>query len=174
MNERIIELTFNPEHFRELYYSDNGRTIFTDKNSKKGLIFTIATALGILITYYASMENGGISFLIVFFCMIFIPSVIYTTNKITKFLKFKSSIDKYMTELSKIKRHSIRLTENAIELTQDSTITINKWESISSAKVEHNVITMFNQTTPLFFFPAKSMQQKDFETLSEIIRRKIN
>ncbi len=71
------------------------------------------------------------------------------------------------------KSHQLKLTLAALELIQDSTITLERWENIKSAQIFDDHIMLCKSDGPAFIFPAKSMTADEFFKLRNFIINKI-
>ena len=173
MEDLNIKLTFNPDHFREMYYQDGKGSILKHKPTKKAILYCFLTALITFGIYFASFKRPDISWLIVLGAIILLCTGVYAVSVIAQHLKWKRSIEKFIKDIAQYKSHQLKLTSAAMELIQDSTISIEKWENIKSAQIKDDYIMLLNSNEPLFIFPAKSMDPEEFYKLKDFIINKI-
>ncbi len=76
--------------------------------------------------------------------------------------------------MSLYKNYEIGLTEKSIEVTFDSSSTIDNWDVFKMVQIENDYITLSKKDEELnYIFPAKSMTEEKFATLEEFIRTKV-
>lgn len=173
MEELNIKLTFIPDRFREMYYHNGKGHILTYKPTQKAIIYCLLIIVTILCIYFYSFKNPGISWLIVLAAIIFLFTGIYAIYEVLKYLKWKKDVEASVRENSKYELHHLKLTAAALELTQDATITIERWENIKSATIDDNHIMLFKLSGPAFIFPASSMKTDEFLKVKDFIVNKI-
>ena len=173
MEDLNIMLTFNSSHFREMYYQSNRGNIFKYKPTQTVILYCLFSALITFIIFLASFKKPQISWLIVLSTIIFLFTGIYAIYVVTKHLNWKISIEKFLKEISAYKSHQLKLTSAALELIQDSKITIERWENIKSAQIFDDHIMLSKSDGPAFIFPAKSMNTEEFLKLKDFIINKI-
>ncbi len=169
MEDLNITLTFNPDHFREMYYHDGKGSIFKYRTTKNAIIYCLLIALITYAIYLASFKRPEISWLIVLGAVFFIFTIVYAIAVITQYLRWKSSIEDLLKDIAQYKSHQLKLTSAALQLIQDSTITIEKWENIKSVKINDTYIMPLKSDGPAFIIPAKSMSPKEFTKLKDFI-----
>lgn len=173
MEELKIELKYNPQDFREIYYQNGQGSVFTYKPTQTAIIYFLSIVLFICIIYFVSYQRPYMSWLLVFALIILLITIIHGVIIITKYLRWKAATKNFIRELSRYKSFNIHLTSSAIEFTQDSKITIDKWDSIQSVSIFENYLMMFKGTELAYFIPEKSMKPDEFIKLKNFITLKI-
>jgi hypothetical protein len=173
MEEFNIHLTYNPDHFREIYYRNGQGNIFTHKSFRNAIIIPIVLLVITAIIYLISNKFPGISWLIGVGLVVILGATVYAIIAIIKYTRWKASTEAYLKELSQYKSYNLSVTANAIEVALDSKIVIEKWENIKSAIIETDYMLLRNQSGPAYIFPAKAMKTDEFEKLKEFIKIKI-
>jgi K+-sensing histidine kinase KdpD len=169
MEDLNIILTFNPDHFREMYYQNEKSNILKYKPTQNAILYCILAALITFVVYLASFMRPDISWLIVFSTVILLFTVVYAIAVIAQHLKWKNSIEAFLKDIAQYKSHHLKITSAALELTQDSTITIEKWENIKSVQINETYIMPLKSDGAAFIFPAKSMNPEEFTKLKDFI-----
>jgi hypothetical protein len=173
MEDLNISLTFNPDRIREMYFSNGNGSIFTYKPTQNAFISCVVALIINVLIYLASFSNPGISFLIFIGAIIFLIVLFYSIFVFNKYIKWKKDVEAFVKENQKYKIHLLKLTSSALELTQDRTTTIERWENIKSAKLDDIHIILITSGGPSFIFPASSMTAEEFSKLKEFIANKI-
>lgn len=169
MEDLNITLTFNPDHFREMYYHDGKGSILKYKPTQNAILYCLLTALITFGIYLAAFRRPDMSWLIVLGAVAFLFTIVYAIAVITQYLKWKSSVEDFLKDIAQYKSHQLKLTSAAFELIQDSTITIEKWENIKSVQINDTCIMPLKSDGPAFILPAKSMNPEEFIKLKNFI-----
>lgn len=171
MEELKIQLTYNPDYFREIYYKNGQGSILTYKPVRKFIIAIVALTIATVIIYFLSYKFPGISWLIVVGLVAIFIKVAYAIIPITTYAKWKTNIETYLKEVSQYKSYSLAVTAHTIEVALDSKISIEKWDNIKSANIENDHIILRGDTS--YIFPARTMKPEEFEKLKEICKMKM-
>jgi hypothetical protein len=173
MDDLKIALTFDPGHFKELYYQDGQGSVFTYRPTQKAIAYFIGVALFTLIIYLVSDNMPDISWLIIPGLLWLLFTGIQAFGVISHYQKWKNSFKALLKDLAKYKSYTTQFTFSAIEVTQDSTILIEKWDSIKSAQIYDTYIMLYKADEPAYIFPAKSMKPEEFIKLKDFIIAKM-
>jgi len=173
MEDLNIMLIFNSGHFREMYYQNNRGNIFKYKPTQTAILYCLFSALITFLIFLASFKKPEISWLIFPGAIFFLFTGIYAIYAVTKQLNWISGIEKYLKEMAAYIAHQLKLTSAALELIQDSKITIERWANIKSAQIFDDHIMLYKSDGPAFIFPAKSMKAEEFLKLKDFIINKI-
>lgn len=173
MEELRIQLTYNPDHFKEIYYQNGEAGILTFKPTRKAIKYVIISALFTVIIYFASYIFPDISWLIIMGLISIFFTVIYALIVIIKHQHWKNKTESYLKDLAQYKLYNIHLTSHAIEVALDEKTFIEKWESIKSVQIFNTYIFLYKSDVPSFLFPAKSMRREEYEQLKDFIKSKI-
>ncbi|MBK8521356.1 MAG: hypothetical protein WAT20_15205 [Ferruginibacter sp.] len=173
MEDLNITLTFNPDHFREMYYHDSKGSILKYKPTQNAILYCLLTALVTFGIYLTAFKRPDISWLIVLGAVAFLFTLVYAIAAITQHLKWKSSVEGFLKDIAQYKSHQLKLTSAALELIQDSTVSIEKWENIKSVQINDIYIMPLKSDGPAFIIPAKSMNPEEFTKLKDFIIAKM-
>jgi len=173
MEELKIELTYNPDHFREIYYQNGQGGILTYRPTRNAITYLITFTLLTAVIFVASYEWPGISWLIMLGLLAILIAGIYAFIVISNYQKWKNNAEVYLKDLAQYKLYILHLTTNAIEIVLDTKTFIQKWDNINAAQIYDTYIKLSGSDVPDFLFPAKSMRQDEFEKLKDFIKNKI-
>lgn len=84
MDDLKIELRYDPEHFREIYYRQGQNNYFKYKPTRNAIIYFGITATLTFVVYIASFTRPDISWLMVLGVFILLITGIYAIVEITK------------------------------------------------------------------------------------------
>ena len=173
MEKLEIQLIFNIDHFREIYYQNGQGNIFKNSLTRNAIAIPIILMVITAVFYLFSFRIPEISWLVGLGFIVIFSTGVYAIIAIIKYKKWKSQIETFLKDIGQHEIYKISITENAIELILGSTTTIDKWEIIKSARIEKNYIFLYKQEGPLFLFASKSMKDEEFEKLKEFVIRKV-
>ncbi len=173
MNDLKIELTFDPQHFKELYYQNGQGSVFTYRPTQKAIVYFLSVALFTLIIYLVSDKMPNLSWLIVPGLLWLLFTGIQAFGVISHYQKWKNGFKALLKDLAKHKSYTAQFTFDAIEVNKDSTILIDKWDSIKSAQIYNTYIMLLKADEPAYIFLAKSMNPEDFIKLKDFIANKM-
>ena len=173
MEDLVIELSFNPENFREIYYTNGQSYLFTHKPTRSLIVIAILSALLTVAVYFLSFRFPGISWLIGLGLLATFSLTVYAIMAIVKFARWKRATESFLKDLSQYNSYKILATDNSIQVNLDTKTTIDRWSNIKSARIKENYILLYNETGPFYIFPAKSMKQEEFNQLKELVKTKV-
>ena len=108
MEDLNITLTFNPDHFREMYYHDGKGSILKYKPTQNAILYCLLTALITFGIYLAAFKRPDISWLIVLGAVVFLFTIVYAIAVITQYLKWKSSVEDFLKDIAQYKSHQLK------------------------------------------------------------------
>ena len=148
----------------------NGKeSILKYKPTRNAILYWLLTVLITFCIYLISFQKPDASWLVFLGAIAFLFTGIHAVYVIINYQKWKASVEAYLKDVAQYKSHELKLTSAAIELIQDSTITIEKWEQIKSVQIKNGYIMLFNSDEPVYIFPAKSMQPEEFTKMKDFI-----
>jgi hypothetical protein len=173
MENLEIDVKFDPEHFREIYYVNGSRSLFTYKRTRNPIIMTIALAIVTVVIYSLSLSFAVISWIVAVCVLLFSFSLVYSVFAVIAYRKWKNGIESFIKINDQYTSHKIRLTESSVEVIQDAKSTADRWENIRSVKIEENFILLAREKERYYLFAAKSMNPDVFENLVAFIKSKV-
>jgi len=173
MDEIKIQLKYNPDFFRELYYKNGQGSIFTYDATKKPIFISSFFITMTIILYFISLRNSSLSWLLVIGSLAILFCLVYTSIVIVKYQRWKNNIEQYLQKLSPDDIYALNLTERSVEVVIGSSITIETWDVFKKVHIESDYLSLQKEKETAYIFPAKSMNENDFKTLSDFVREKI-
>ena len=169
MNEpgKHIELTFRRQDFEELYFVNKQESIFLNKAIKPTFItFLVFLGIFLISLCYSILKNEFIVIPVIFSVLSLIYFFVYLKLSIP-IIKWKKQVINFIDALAKIKKHTISLSEESLNMNQDSETIISRWVSFSKATINDEAIMLFGNDN--YVFPKKSMNLRDYEYLKTFI-----
>lgn len=163
-----IELTFNPEHFKEIYFRENQGSYFLSSAIKKQ--FTVLLILVVLeiIVYAIFPDNGLLIGPVSIALAICLGYYLYAAFIIWK---WKREIKQFLKSESAFSKCQIILTENSFSIKKDETEHIEKWEIIKSVDITPEYLTISGKQE--YLIPRKSVSTESYEILKKIVSEKV-
>jgi hypothetical protein len=170
-----IELTNGASAMREIYYAGGRKSIFSYPPTRNPLrnAAGCATVNYFLYIMAASNQIGYI----VCFVLSLIPTIWFLIRFATnanKYLKWKKGVDDYLRNLHELGNHQLNLTPLTFELINKKETIIKKWSAIDKVTITPELIQLSSGPGVNFQFPAKSMNQANYQFLQDFIRQRIN
>jgi c-di-AMP phosphodiesterase-like protein len=170
INFESINLKFNRDDFKDIYFKDNRGNLFFGQTVKGHFIalLVFATALVLAIIFSELTDQLWGASIVLFF--IFFIALFDYLWRMSSILKWKRQVNAYLERLSKYKLHKIYLTFDSISLIQDDEETIIKWSAFTKATMSDEFISLIS--TDVFLFPKKSMADEEYQYLRHFISDK--
>lgn len=172
MEEKLIELEFQPAEFKQLYYDDNKYMNFLNWRGIKTYLRILAV-LAILSFFFYLFALESDKFLVPFvmgvFCLIFLSIIIIAHYK--KYYTWKSSIDRQLGQYAENKLHKCILYATHLEIVQGKDITLTNWENIINVSIKETHMVLTNSLKESFLLPTKSMDRKVYEQFEAFIKQ---
>ncbi|TNE81512.1 MAG: YcxB family protein [Bacteroidetes bacterium] len=163
-----IELEFNPDHFKEIYYKDRKGNYFLSTYTKSAFgFFLISSALLFIVVYRYKDEVMYILFL----CLIVLASLGAYLNAAWHLYKWKQDVKDYISSVGKYAHHRLILSDESFRLIQDQTETIVKWNAIKSVKITPEYLSITSSED--FIFPMKAIGAVRYEEVCRMVSEKV-
>jgi hypothetical protein len=170
MNATEIKLSFNKADFEEVFFRNGADNIFHSKNVKQQFVLSILAGLFFSFSLIYSIATNKWWGALTVVTLIFVLLVNELVRKISPVMKWKRSIKDFLNAQAKFMNQKIALSENAITLQQDTTLTTIPWKDFKKVVIDDKSIGLYGDTD--FIFPRKSMAWHEFELLcNEILSR---
>lgn len=166
-----FDLDTDLNHFQDLYYKDNKGSYFKSEvvgNSFKMLVVGIALSIGAVVFAYVLKMNDG------FLAIPFIYTIIvfgYYLMKISILYKWRKSVNRYLSEVGKIKTAKILLTDSGFAIEVDNKTYIDSWNSINGADILEDHVQI--RTKEGVIIPKSTMTDAEFEILTTVLKEKL-
>jgi hypothetical protein len=170
-----IELSNGASSLKEIYYANGKGKIFSYPPTRD----TIRMAFGLGVTaqfFYFLSSSNKIGF-VVCFALALIAATIYLAAflwRANKFLKWKKGVDTYLHQVDELGNQQLSLTPLTFELINKKETVIEKWSAIKKVSITPTLITMNSESGTNYMFPAKAMNQSDYQFLQDFIRQRIH
>ena len=172
MEEKLIELEFQPTEFKQLYYDDNKYMNFLNWRGIKTYLYILAV-LAILSFFFYLFALGSDKFMVPFvmgvICFIGLSLIVITHYK--RYYTWKSSIDRQLRQYAENKLHKCILYATHLEIVQGKDISLTNWENIINVSIKETHMVLTNSLKESFLIPTKSMDRKVYEQFEAFIKQ---
>jgi peptidoglycan biosynthesis protein MviN/MurJ (putative lipid II flippase) len=173
MDDFTIELKYNLEHFKEIYYQNGQGAIMTNDDTKTAVLITIFFILVTIVFYCVGLKFESLSWLVVLGVISIAGSIVYASITLYAYWKWKNQIKRFLKKLGEYKFQMLSVTSNAIEIILDKESTIGRWDEIKATVLTPQYIVLKSAHGFLSMFPAKSMRVDEFDRLTEFVKNKV-
>ncbi len=157
-----IELEFNPDHFKEIYFKDrNGNYVLSSTTRLSFIMLIISGLLFLLIALYQRDKFIYVSISMLFFLCWF---WMYLASCFSLF-KWKNGVYKFISETGRFKKHTYTLLMDDIEHTV-------KWDTVNSVKTTPEYISLEAEAS--WMIPMKSVGHDSFQKIKEFVAERVN
>jgi hypothetical protein len=166
-----IKLIIDVEEVRSIYLDNGHQKMFFGRHTKRqSLYMTISLVLYPFFAYWAINLDDSWMFTL---GTIFVSLMIYDFVRVVKpIYVWKKGVDKYLVECTSIKDLRIKYDDNSFWHIQDNDVVKADWAIIESAVV-NNKLVLLSTSKSNYLFPKKSMNQSEFDGLSQIVMEKV-
>lgn len=171
----VIELTDAANSIKEIYYADGKGSILSYDPARSALLsIVVFTALSLFL-YRRPMNNpGGWIFLFCLSGFIASASLVTFIYRARHYFRWKRRVNTYLKELARHEKQTLQLNAHSFELTNPIESIIERWKNITKVSIFPTHVTLDSDTGSNYIFPAKCMKPAEYETLTKIIREKMN
>ena len=169
-----IKLTNGAKSIAEIYYADGQKSLFSYRPTRIPLIGALLFVLLTGIFYALSISIDG--FPVIVFTLSMLASVIFTGNfglKANHYFEWRREVKKYLKEVESYKEWSLTLKEHTFEVVNEKETTIEKWKNIRKVSLSAARVQMTGENDAHYLFPAKAMDEKDYQALSQFVKEKV-
>jgi len=176
MEPITIELTFRSKDFREIYYVDQRKNIFTWPHTKKPIII-LSCLVALSVFNYIGLKNSKSPewiFLFVIFLIVDFSVFVRLLLNTARYSQWKMGVEVYLRDLSKHPNHTLVLSDEIFELNKGDEKFIARWSGVNHVSILPNHILLKLDDQTQYIFPEKSMKSEDYELLKGFIQSKIS
>lgn len=170
--DKIIKLNVNRKDFEEIYFSGNQGSLFFSQTTKGKTVTTIVVGLILLILFCfkgdLSKEKFGILYFVSF---LFLLCTVYLSLSINKVSRWKKDVNKYLKSLEDSKIYEIRFNDEIFNVNLNGQEELSKWEDFKYFDSNNEFISLEGKFN--YMFPRKSMSEKDYSVLKQILKKNI-
>jgi cell division protein FtsW (lipid II flippase) len=170
--EKVIVLKPRRQDFEEIYFSGNQGSLLFSATTKGKTIATIIFGIILLIAFILkdnfSKENSGILYFISF---IFLLCAVFLSVSINKVSRWKKQVNEYLNKLESCKIYEIRFDNSFFTVNIDEQKETSEWKDFEYFDNNEKFISIEGKYS--YMFPKKSMSEKDYSTLKQILKKNI-
>ena len=170
-SNKIIKLIFRSQDFEDIYFKDRQGDIFWSTPVKQNFVIALVFISAALISLAYSLYTNQFWGIPIFLLFLFAIAFFIYAKQVSVILKWKKQVIKYLSDLAKIKKHEITLTNEALTIIQDNEVIITKWSTFTKVTLNNESISLSGNDN--YFFPAISMSVNDYEYLKQFISDKV-
>lgn len=170
--ERVVVLRPKRQDFEEIYFSGNQGSLFFSSTTRGKTITTIVVGLILLIMFFFkddfTKEKYGILYFVSF---LFLLCAIFLSVSINKVSRWKKQVNAYLNRLENCNTYEIRYDQNFFTVTIDNEKETSEWKDFEYFDSNNEFITVEGKYS--YMFPRKSMSEKDYSTLKQVLKQNI-
>lgn len=169
-----IELTNGAQSIKDLYFNEGKGSIFTYQKTRIPLQWAVVFVIIAVLFYFLSLSFDQVPYVFLFTISSLAGLVIlirFVLNA-AKYFKWKKGVNVMIKTTAGFKKVALNVKSNGFEAIYDDQVVIEKWTNFNRATVSSTYIYLFQKDAD-YLFPASSMQQSEYEALSQIVRDQI-
>ncbi|WP_312398574.1 hypothetical protein [Chryseobacterium sp.] len=170
--EKVIVLKPKRKDFEDIYFNGNQGSLFFSSTTRGKMITTIVVGLILLIMFFFkddfSKEKFGILYFVSF---LFLLCAVFLSVSINKVSRWKKQVTNYLNKLENCKVYEIRFDDNFFTVNIDNEKETSEWKDFNYFDSNNEFITVEGKYS--YMFPRKSMSEKDYSLLKQILKKNI-
>jgi len=170
--ETVIILKPKRQDFEEIYLSGNQGSLFFSPSTRGKMITTIVVGLILLILFFFkddfTKEKFGILYFVSF---LFLLCAVFLSVSINKVSRWKKQVNSYLAKLENCKIYEITFDNNFFTVNIDNEKETSEWKDFAYFDSTEKYIALEGKYS--YMFPKKSMSEKDYSILKEILKKNI-
>jgi preprotein translocase subunit SecG len=170
--EKVIILKPKRQDFEEIYFSGNQGSLFFSSTTRGKMMTTIVVGLILLGMFFFkddfTKEKAGILYFVSF---LFLLCAVFLSVSINKVSRWKKQVNSYLTKLANCKIYEIRFDDNFFTVNIDDQKETSEWKDFNYFDSNNEFITIEGKYS--YMFPRKSMSEKDYSLLKQILKKNI-
>jgi len=170
--EKIIFLKPNRKDFEEIYFTGNQGSLFFSPTTRGKTVTTIIIGLILVILFLFkddfTKEKSGILYFVSF---LFLLCAVFLSVSINKVSRWKKQVAHYLTKLESCKIYEIRMDESFFTVNIDGDKETSEWKDFDFFDSNNEFISIEGNYN--YMFPRKSMSEKDYSSLKQVLKKKI-
>lgn len=170
--EKVIVLKPKREVFEEIYFSGNQGSLFFSSTTRGRTITTIVVGLILLIMFFFKDDFTKEKFGILYFAsFLFLLCAVFLSVSINKVSRWKKQVNRYLTKLENCRIYEIAFDQNFFTVNIDDEKETSEWKDFEYFDSNNEFITLEGKYS--YMFPRKSMNEKDYSTLKQVLKKNI-
>ncbi|WP_426278903.1 YcxB family protein [Chryseobacterium sp. S-02] len=170
--ERVIVLKPKRQDFEEIYFDGNQGSLFFSSTTRGKTITTIVVGLILLIMFFFkddfTKEKFGILYFVSF---LFLLCAIFLSVSVNKVSRWKKHVSSYLSKLENCNMYEIRFDQNFFTVNIDGDKETSEWKDFEYFDSNEKYIALEGKYS--YMFPKKSMNEKDYSTLKQVLKKNI-
>ncbi len=170
--EKVIVLKPKRKDFEDIYFSGNQGSLFFSSTTRGKMITTIVVGLILLIMFFFkddfSKEKFGILYFVSF---LFLLCEVFLSVSINKVSRWKKQVTNYLNKLENCKVYELRFDDNFFTVNIDTEKETSEWKDFNYFDSNNEFITVEGKYS--YMFPRKSMSEKDYSLLKQVLKKNI-
>ncbi|PJJ67649.1 hypothetical protein [Chryseobacterium geocarposphaerae] len=170
--ERVVVLKPKRQDFEEIYFSGNQGSLFFSSTTRGKTITTMVVGLILMIMFLFkddfTKEKFGILYFVSF---LFLICAIFLSVSINKVSRWKKQVNAYLNKLENCKIYEIRFDQNFFTVNIDNEKETSEWKDFEYFNSNNEFITVEGKYS--YMFPRKSMSEKDYSILKQVLKQNI-
>jgi preprotein translocase subunit SecG len=172
IEEKVIVLQPKRKDFEEIYFSGNQGNLFFSSTTRGKTITTIVVGLILLILFFFkddfTKEKFGIFYFVSF---LFLLCAVFLSVGINKVSRWKKQVNSYLIKLENCKIYEITFDQNFFTVNIDGEKETSEWKDFKYFDDTEKYMALEGKYT--YMFPKKSMSEKDYSLLKQIVKKNI-
>ncbi|MEA1847352.1 hypothetical protein U9K52_00375 [Chryseobacterium sp. MHB01] len=173
IEEKVIVLKPKRIDFEEIYFNGNQGSLFFSPTTKGKTVTTIIVAVILLILFIFkddfSKEKSGILYFVSF---LFLLCAVFLSVSINKVSRWKKQVAHYLNKIENCKVYEIRMEENFFTVNINGDKETSEWKDFEFFDSNNEFISIEGKYS--YMFPRKSMSEKDYSFLKQVLKKNIN
>jgi hypothetical protein len=170
--EKVIVLKPKRQDFEEIYFSGNQASLFLSPTTRGKTVTTIVVGLILLILFFFkddfTKEKFGIFYFVSF---LFLLCAVFLSVSINKVSRWKKQVNSYLIKLENCKIYEITFGQNFFTVNIDGEKETSEWKDFKYFDSSEKYLALEGKYS--YMFPKKSMNEKDYSLLKQILQKNI-
>ncbi|WP_294199494.1 YcxB family protein [uncultured Chryseobacterium sp.] len=170
--EKIIVLKPKRQDFEEIYFNGNQGSLFFSATTRGKTITTIVIGAILLIVFIFrndfTQEKAGILYFVSF---LFLLCAVFLSVSINKVSRWKKQVNHYLTKIENCNIYEICFDENFFTVNIGGEKETSEWKDFEYSQSNNECIILEGKYS--YMFPRKSMSEKDYSFLKQILKKNI-
>lgn len=170
--EKVIVLKPRRQDFEEIYFNGNQGSLFFSASTRGKTITTIVVGAILLIIFIFrndfTQEKAGILYFISF---LFLLCAVFLSVSINKVSRWKKQVNHYLSKLENCSIYEIRFDEQFFTVNINGDKETSEWKDFTYFDSNNELITVEGKYS--YVFPRKSMNEKDYSLLKQVLKKSI-
>ena len=171
ISKKVIKLTYNRDHFEEIYFGNYKGNIFLDPEIKqvfRGFVIALLV-LALLVIFRGEFIKNW--FFILFVLVVTLALFWGWLSNALIILKWKRDITRFIKKSGEYLNPTLSLSENTLIFSDSDSETIIIWKEISKVDIKKSYIVI--HAGEVLILPRKSMNEDDCQFFIDVVRRKV-